>query len=372
MDFGFTEEQEMLRNMAAKFFEKECPYDKVRELEESDLGYSPEMWAKMAELGWLGVLFPEEYGGYGGQFTDIALIMEEMGKAAFPSPFFSTVIQCGLTILEGGSEEQKNDLLGRIAEGSLIMALAQFEEEGSYLPAGIRLNAGLHGDHYVLNGTKMFVMDANVADKLIVVAGAGDAGITLFLVDAKDPGITITKMPTIAMDNNCEVIFKEVKIPKDNILWEVGKGWEILERIAPKAAVAKSAEMVGGCRICIDKSNAYAKERVQYGKPIGGYQIIQHYMANMLLAYDTTYNYLYKVVWMIDQGMEVGLEASAVKAALNEQYKFISERAIQIHGAIGTSREYDTGLFYRRAKASEYIVGDSSYHYEKIAQGLNL
>jgi len=174
------------------------------------------------------------------------------------------------------------------------------------------------------------------------------------------------------MDNSCEVIFKDVKVPGENIIGEPGKGWEIMERMAPKAIVAKSAEMVGGCKACIDMSAAYAKERAQYGKPIGGYQIIQHYMANMLVAYDTSFNYLYKTVWMIDEGMDAALAASTIKAQLNEKFKFISERAVQIHGAIGTSREFDTGLFYRRAKAFEYVMGDSDYHYEQVAKGLGL
>ena len=372
MNLDFTSEQEMLKTSVSKFFVNECPFSKVREIEESVEGYSPEVWAKMAELGWMGVLFPEEYGGFGGQFMDIVIIQEEMGKAICPSPFFSTVIQCGLTILEGGSEDQKKELLEKISEGGLIMALAQYEEEGSYLASGIRMEARPDKDGYILNGAKMFVADANVADRLIVAARAGDAGITLFLVDARGEGVTCTKMPTIGMDNMCEVIFKDVKVPEGDILGEAGKGWDILDKVAPKVAVAKCAEMVGGCRTSIDMTAAYAKEREQYGKPIGGFQVIQHYMANMLLAHDTSYNYLYRVTWMIDEGLDVTKEASALKAQLNEKYKFVTERAVQIHGAIGTTRECDIGLFYRRAKACEYIAGDTGFHYEKIAQGLDI
>ena len=366
MNLELTSEQEMLRDTAQKFFRKECPYGRVKELEESESGYDHGLWKKMADLGWLGMLFPEEYGGYGGQFMDAVVIQEEIGKAVFPSPFLSTVILCGLILREGGSEEQKRDLLAKIAEGNLILALAQYEEDGSYLPSGIQMKAQVEDDHFVLSGTKMFVLDANIADGLIVAARIAHGGITLFLVDAKAQGVTCTKMPTIARDNTCEVVFDRVRVPKDDVIGTVGKGWELLERVFPMAIVAKCAEMVGGSRACIDMTAAYAKEREQYGRPIGGYQIIQHYMANMLLAYDTAFNYLYRVAWMADEGLDLATEASALKACVNENFKFISERAVQIHGAIGTTREADIGLFYRRAKSFEYVMGDTEYHQERV------
>ena len=370
MNLDFTSEQDLLRDSARKFLSKECPYARVKELEESEAGYDPKLWAQMAELGWLGWLFPEAYGGFDGEFTDLIIIQEEIGRAVYPSPFFSTVVQCGLAILEGGSEEQKTELLGQIAEGGLILALAQYEPEGSYLAGGIQMPAKLEGEAYVLDGTKMFVMDANVADKLLVPARAGDQGPTLFLVDAKDPGLTITKMPTIGKDNNCEVLFQGVKVPRGDVVGPVGGGWEILEKMTVKASVAKAAEMVGASKACIDMTAAYAKEREQYGRPIGGFQAIQHYMANMLLAYDSANAFLHKVASMVDEGADVSTEASVIKACANENFKFVSERAVQIHGGIGTTREGDVGLYYRKAKAFEYISGDTDYHYEKVAQAL--
>jgi alkylation response protein AidB-like acyl-CoA dehydrogenase len=372
MNLDFSSEQEMLRKSVAEFLSKECPFDVVREIEESEDGYLKKQWKKMAELGWMEVYFPEAYGGYGDPFVNTMIIMEEMGKTAFPSPFLSTVILCGLTLLEGGSEEQKKDMLPKIAGGKLIMALAQYEEEASYRETGINMAAVLSGDHYVLNGVKMFVLDANIADKLIVAARVKDAGVTLFLVNAKDPGITCSKMPTIGMDNNCEVIFKNVNVPAKDLIGGPGQGWKILEKMFPKAIVAKCAEMVGGSRACIDMTAQYAKQRVQYEKPIGGFQAIQHYMANMLLGYDTTCNYLYKVVWMADEGMDITKEIHALKAHANEQYKFITERGVQIHGGVGTTREFNIGLFYRRAKASEYVLGDTDYHHEKLAAALGM
>ncbi len=370
MNLDFTSEQEMLRDSASKFLTNECPYDRVKELEESEEGYAPDLWRQMAELGWLGLLFPEEYGGYGGQFIDLVIIQEAIGRALCPSPFFSTVVQCGLVILEGGTEEQKKELLPQIAEGGLIMALAQYEEDGSYIPADLNMKAEAEGAEYVLSGTKLFVMDANIADKLIVAAKTDGGEVTLFLVDANDPNLAITKMPTIGKDNNCEVIFNGVRVPKANIIGEVGAGAEVLEKMNAKAAVAKAAEMVGGCKACIDITTDYAKEREQYGKPIGGFQVIQHYMANMLIEFDTSYNYLYRVACMIDEGEDFVMDAYALKACLNEVYKFISERSVQIHGGIGTTREGDIGLFYRKAKSCEYMCGDTDFHYEKLFEKL--
>ena len=367
MDLDFTSEEEMLRDSAARFLSTECPYERVKEIEESAEGYDPNLWQQVIELGWTGLLFPEEYGGYGGQFMDLVIIMEEMGKMVFPSPFFSTIVQCGLAILEGGTEEQKVDLLGKISEGSLIMALAQYEDDGSWEPASLSMKADPQGDDYVLNGTKMFVMDANIADSLIVAAHAGDKGLSLFVVDTKADGITINKMPTISMDNTCEVLFADVKVSGDGVLGEPGNGIETLEKMTSKAMVAKAAQMIGGARVCIDITADYAREREQYGKPIGGYQIIQHYMANMLLAYDTTSNYLYRVTSMIDEGQAFETDALALKAAANEAFDFIAERSVQIHGGIGTTREANIGLFYRRSKSYESIVGGTAYHLEKIA-----
>ncbi len=369
MDLNFTSEQDMLRDSAARFLRSECPYSKVKEIEETDQGYSPELWNKIVELGWTGLPFPEEYGGYGGQFTDLVIIMEEMGRMSFPSPFFSTVIQSGFTLLEGGSESQKQELLSQISEGSLIMTLAQYEEDASYEENGINLKAVADGDDFILNGTKMFVLDANIAQK-IIVAGRTNEGVTLFIVKADDPGISINKIPTIAMDNTCEVTLKNVKVSKDDMIGAPGQGWKILERMNHKAAIAKAAEMIGGSKTCIDMTAGYAKERIQYGKPIGGFQIIQHYMANMLIAYDTIWNYLYRVAYLVDEGEDFSLAASVLKSRANENYLFISDRAVQIHGAIGTTREYDVALFMRRSKSYEFVAGDTDFHAEKVTAGI--
>lgn len=370
MNLDFSKEQKMIRTEAIAFLKKECPYERVKELEESEAGYDPKMWKKMADLGWMALMFPEAYGGDDGQFIDTALIVEALGGMVCPSPFFSTVVQCGLVLLEGASEDQKKELIPQIADGKLIMALAQYEENGSYDVADVNLAAEADADGFRLNGTKMFVMDANIAGKLIVAAKTADSEVSLFLVDTDAAGVTIIKVPTIALDNNCVVKFENVVVPKGNMIGAAGAAGEILAKVNQKAAVAKAAEMLGGCKASIDMTIAYAKERVQYGKPIGGFQAIQHFVANMLIAYDTNYNYLYRVICMIDDGEDFATEAYALKANVNDAYKFISERGVHIHGGIGTTREGDAGLFFRRVKADEYICGDSATLYDAVFNDL--
>ncbi len=370
MDLDLSPEQKLIKDESVKFLKKECPYSVVKELEESEAGFSAKMWGKMAELGWLGLCFPKEYGGDGGEFLDMVLIAEALGSALCPSPFFSTVVQCGSLILESGSEDQKMDLIPQIANGKLIIGLAQYEEDGSYHVADAHTTAKLFGEDYILNGVKLFVMDANIADKFLVTAKTAKNEITLFLVDARVPEITVTKLPTIGKDNNCEVNLNGVKVSKNNIVGSLGDAEQIIEKMNTKAATAKAAEMLGGCKVCIDMTAAYTKERQQYGKPIGGFQVIQHYLANMLIAYDTNHEYLFRIACKIDAGEDFAIDAYALKANVNEAYKYISERGVQIHGGIGTTREGDIGLYYRKAKANEFLCGDTEFFYDKVFEKL--
>lgn len=371
MDLSFNTEQQLLRKSVAEFLARECPFDEVRNLEESIDGYSADMWKKMAKLGWMELFLPEDYGGLGDPFFSVAILMEEMGKKAVPSPYFTTAVQSLLILLEGGTESQRNDFLPKIIAGDVILSLALYEGDGSYYTGSLRMTADMTSDGYRLNGTKLFVMDANIAEYLIVAAGT-DAGITLFLVNARQPGIVCQKMKTIGKDNNCVVDFSNIDVSNQAIIGAAGEGESILQRTNTRATLAKSAEMLGGCDTALKMATEYAKQRVQYGTPIGGFQVIQHYLADMKTAYDTTLFYYYRVAWMVDQGMACQTEVSALKARVNEVYKYITERAVQIHGGVGTTREFNIGLFYRRAKASEFAMGDTAYHFNIIAKALAL
>ena len=377
MDITFTEEQEMLRKSASDFLAAECPKTKVRELEEDEKGYSPEIWKKMAGLGWMGLVIPEEYDGMGMTFQDLTILLEQMGKNILPGPFVATVVEGAIPILEAGSEEQKRGFLPKIANGESIFTMAILEPSGLYDASGIAVKATAQGDSYVIKGTKVFVEMANVADYLICVTRTKDAsspedGITLFIVNAKAPGLHCEVIPTIAMDKLCEVRFEDVAVPKKNMLGELDKGWPIVQRVAQKGAIAKCAESIGGMQAAVDMTIAYCKERVQYDRPIGAFQALQHIMADMWIVTQTSKYLVYQAAWMESEGVPCAMEVAMAKAYVNETYKWVTERAVSLHGGIGTSREHDIPLYYRRAKAADTVFGSTDFQRELVASKIGL
>ncbi|MDH4368140.1 MAG: acyl-CoA/acyl-ACP dehydrogenase, partial [Dehalococcoidia bacterium] len=288
MDFSFTEEQDMLRISARDFLAKECPKSKVREMAKDERGYDPQVWHRMAELGWMGLVLPEEYGGMGASFMDLVILMEEMGRNILPGPFFSTVALCALPLLHYGSSDQKARFLPQIAKGEAIWAFALAESSGKYKASEVRLRAVLRGKDYTLEGHKLFVTDAHIADYVLVVGRTGDGekpedGITLFMVDARGPNVKLEAIPTVGGDRQFKVSFDGVTVPPDSILGEIGKGWDIADFILQRAAVLKCAEMSGACQAVLDMTSSYAKERIQFDRPIGSFQAIQHKLADMLI-----------------------------------------------------------------------------------------
>jgi len=282
MDLDLNEEQEMLKTTARDFLSKECPKSLVREMVEDEKGYSVELWRKMADLGWPGLIFPEEYGGLGGSFLDLAVLLEEMGRACLPGPFFSTVVLGGLFILNAGTEEQKRQYLPKIASGEAIFTLALTEASASYDAASVETEAASDNGDYVINGSKLFIPDAHIADYMVCIArtkkgAVPEEGITAFLVDGRSPGISCTLLKTIAGDKLCEVIFDKVRVPKTNILGELNQGWAPLETTLQQARIARCAEMVGGAQQVLVMSADYTKERMVFGRPLGSFGVIQHY-----------------------------------------------------------------------------------------------
>jgi alkylation response protein AidB-like acyl-CoA dehydrogenase len=377
MNLDLTEQQEMLRTMARDFLTKECPKTLVRELEEDEKGYSPDIWRKMAELGWMGLVLPEQYGGMEMEYLDLIILLQEMGRNILPGPYFCTVLLGSLPILWAGTDEQKKQLLPKIAAGDIIVTMALYEPNARYDAAGVQLKAAAEGDDFVLNGTKLFVDNAHVADYIICAARTSEGaspedGISLFIVDSKSPGVTRAVVPTMADDKLCEVVFDNVRVSRDNLLGDVDKGWDIVARTLEHAAIAKCAEMVGGAEATLDMTLQYVKERVQYKRPIGSFQVIQHYCANMWTNVATSRNLLYKVAWDLGEGLATPGEIAAAKGWINQAYKFVTERAIQCHGAIGLTRDHDVGLYYRRAKAGELAFGDTDFQRELVAQHMGL
>jgi len=375
MDLRLTEQQEILKKSAKDFLTKECPKAKVRELEKDEKGYDPDLWQKMAELGWLGFNIPEEYEGMGYSFEDLTIHIEEVGKNILPGPYLSTVVNT-FAIVEAGSDEMKKDLLPKISNGKCILTLAWLEDNGQFDAGGVTMKATAKGSDYVLSGTKYFVDSAHVADKMIVVArtgsGSGSDGITLFVVDAKATGIKSEVMPVISLDKLCAVTFKDVTVPAKNILGKVDKGWDILRAIVRKGSILKSAESLGGLETVVDMTVAYSKERVQYDRPIGAFQALQHKMSDMWINLSTSKYLLYEAAWMESEGIPNAKEASMAKAYINESYKFVTALGVKLHGGIGTSADHDVPLYYRRAKAADTVYGSTDYHREQVAQAIGL
>jgi len=377
MDLAFSEEQEMLKKMARDFLTDKFPKTAVKEIEESELGYSPEIWKEMAELGWMGLVFPEEYGGAEMTFLDLAMLLEEMGRACLPGPYFSTVVLGGLPILDAGSEEQKQEYLPKIASGEAIFTLALTESSASYSADGIEVEATADKDTYILNGTKLFVPDANVADYMLVVArtdkkAKAEDGITIFIVDNKSPGISCTVLKTIANDKLCEVVFNQVSVPKENILGQLNQGWGEVKKIIERAAVGKCCEMVGCIQQALDITVDYAKERKQFGRPIGSFQVIQHYCADMITDVEGTRLSAYQTAWLVSKGLPCTQEVAIAKAWADEACQRVMALAHQIHGAIGVTIDHDLQYYTRRAKAAEVTFGDASFYREVVAQEMGL
>jgi len=373
MDFGFSEEQEMLRQSVREFLEAECPMTYVRQMMEDERGFSDEQWRKMAELGWTGLIVPEQYGGAGLNMVDMVVVLEEMGKVVFPGPFFASAILGGIAIDLGGSDAQKQRWLPGLADGSRRATLAQVEESGRWDADGIQLAAKAAGKGFTLSGTKLFVHDAHNADLLIVPArtgGAGADGVTMLVVERKAKGVGVRVLKTMDQTRKlCEVTFDNVAVDGDAVLGEVGKGWALLDRLIDRAKVAICAEMCGGAQRVLEMSVEYAKVREQFGKPIGSFQAIQHKCANMMVQVESAKSATYYAAWAVANDVaEAHLAACMAKAYTSDAYRFVSAEGIQIHGGIGFTWEHDMHLYFKRAKGSEVTFGDATHNRELVAQ----
>jgi alkylation response protein AidB-like acyl-CoA dehydrogenase len=372
MNLALSETQEMIRKSARDFLSSKCPKTLVREMEQDDQGYSPVLWQQMAELGWMGLVFPEKYGGAGMSFLDIAMLLEEMGRACLPSPFFSTVVLGGLPILDLGSEKQKEEYLPKIASGEIVLTLALTEPSARYDASSITVKATANGNDYIISGTKLFIPDAHIADYMLCVARTSEQikaedGITIFIVDTKNPGISCKVLDTIAKDKLCEVVSDQVRVHKENILGQLDRGWSELRKTIERASVAKCCEMVGGAQQVLEMTVTYAKERVQFGRPIGSFQAIQHHCANMMIYVDGSRLITYRAAWMLSQGIPCTKEVAVAKAWTGEAYRKVIFLGHQVHGGIGFTLDYDLQLYFRRAKAAEVTFGDANFYSDIVA-----
>ncbi|MDM7998926.1 MAG: acyl-CoA dehydrogenase family protein [Dehalococcoidia bacterium] len=368
MDFALTAEQEMLRKEVRHFLETECPKPVVRKLEASEVGYSEEMWRKMAQLGWLGLVLPEAYGGLGGSLLDLAVLLEEMGRATAPSPIFSTIVMGVLPILEAGTDEQKKRLLTGVANGEILLTMAIAEPGTDYQPQHISTHATHHKDgSFTVSGIKLFVHNAHTAGYLLVVAqtraqSAGGDGISILVVDRKSPGISLTPLITIAADRQYEVALDKVPCGAGDILGGLNKGWPVVESTLRKAAALQCVEMVGVAQKALELTASYAATRIQFARPIGSFQAVQHRMADMLTDVESARWLSYQAVWRLDRGLPAVREVSIAKAWTSDACQRVVSGAHHIHGGIGFDLDYDLHYHFRWSKAMELNLGSAPIH----------
>jgi alkylation response protein AidB-like acyl-CoA dehydrogenase len=365
MQFGLTETQQTLKNTVRKFLAAECPLVEVRKQMETDTAYDAALWLKMAEQGWMGIVFPEEYGGFGMGMVEMAATLEEMGRALLPGPFFSTVLLAGTVLEAAGNESQKQKYLGAICRGEAKATLAMLEESASWSPDAVKMKAS----GMSLTGRKLFVPDAAVADFLVVVARV-DGELALCLVPPNASGVHITNLP--AMDGTrklYEVAFDSVAIRREDLLAVGDRARAALDRSLDVATVGLVAEMTGGMQRLLDVTVEYAKTRKQFGRAIGEFQAVQHQCADMLLYTESSRSAAYYAAWAIHENIpEARLAVSVAKTYASDAYREVGNRAIQVHGGMGFTWENDAHLYYRRAKASELALGDAAFHRERIAK----
>lgn len=376
MNLSFTEEQELIRKTANDFLASKFPKTVVKELEASDIGYSPEIWKEMSELGWMGLSFPEKYGGIGMTFLEQAILFEEMGRFCMAGPYFSTMMLGAFPILDFGTEVQKNKYLPEIASGKTIFTLALEEPDSRIAADAIQTKAVINEGNWVINGTKLFVPDAHLANYLLCIARTKDMiapeeGLTIFIVDAKGGGVSKTLLKTMA-DKLCEVTFDGAKVPEESMLGEVNKGWSMVKQIMNRAVVAKCCEMVGMAQQTLDMTVQYAKDRKQFDRAIGSFQIIQHYCADMFTTIEGMRLSTYQAAWKLSEGISCDEEIAIARAWTTQAVEQILGPAHQIHAAMGSAIEYDLHYYTRRLKASELSFGGPNFYHETIAQTMGL
>ncbi|MEC8856461.1 MAG: acyl-CoA dehydrogenase family protein, partial [Chloroflexota bacterium] len=337
MDLGLTEIQQMLKTSAQDFLSRECPLTLVREMEEDPRGFTDGLWRQMIGLGWTGVAFPEQYGGTGGNFADLGVLLEEIGRSLAPAPFFSTVVLGGMTVLDGGSDAQKEDLISRICAGTIIMTLAVPEAAAAYEPWDIQTTASQQGGGYEITGTKLFTPDAEAADMIIVAARTSSSqdpadGVSLFLVPSGTAGLTITPMQSVGNEKVFEVSLEKVNMPADSVIGAIGEAWPIIERSIQRATAAQCIQMLGGAEAVLDMTVEYAKGRTQFGRAIGSFQAVQHHCARMATDVEGSRGIAYQAVWRLSEGLTAQKEVAMAKAWIGPAYRRVCGTAHQCHG----------------------------------------
>ena len=371
VNFAFSEEQEELRKAVRRFLEDKSPETEVRRLMETTEGYDPAVWSQMADqLGLQGLTIPEEFGGSGYSYVELIVVLEEMGRALLCAPYFSSVALAANLLLVSGDDAAKKEYLPGLASGSTIGAVALAEESGRWDEEGVTLQATGSGDSWTLTGEKLYVLDGHTAD-LILVAARTPAGVSVFAVDKGASGLTATPLSTMDQTR------KQARVTFDStpakLIGADGDGWTAINKMLDLAAVALAAEQVGGAQKVLEMAVEYAKVRVQFGRPIGSFQAIKHKCADMLLEVESAKSAAYYAGWAAaEDNDELPVVASLAKSYCSEAYFHATAENIQIHGGIGFTWEHPAHLYFKRAKSSELLFGDPTYHRELLAQRIGI
>jgi alkylation response protein AidB-like acyl-CoA dehydrogenase len=379
MDFTLSEEQEMLRDTARRFLADKADTAVVRRLMETESGFDHDHWVEIANQGWQAMAIPEEYGGAGFTFMEQAILMEEMGRSLFPSPFLSSIVLGADLILTAGSNDQKQEILPAVAAGEHRLAFAHLERGGDWGPDGVTMSAVQDGADLVLDGTKAYVIDGHTAQLFVVAVrseegSSGRDGISLVIVPADADGVTSVRTETLDQTRKqAEVTFTAVRVPQAAILGVPGEGWDAVAAVLRRAAVALAFEQVGGAQECLDMSVEYAKVRVQFGRPIGSFQAIKHKCAEMLVEVEAARSAAYYAGWVVaHDDSDIAVAAPLAKSYCSEAYSHAAGENIQIHGGIGFTWEHDAHLYFKRAKTDELLFDTPTAHRGRLAEALGL
>jgi len=374
MDLGLSEIQKMLQESSRSYLEENCTMSFIRAMESDDIGITEEIWKNMSEMGWLGLMIPEEYSGSGFKFEDMSILLEEMGRVALSGPFFSTAVVGVQSLLISGNESQKKELLPKISSGQIKLSLAFNESTGSFDESEISNTVATKNQNgWTLNGEKLFVNDAIGSDYFIVASKSeNNEGISLFLVPSNTEGIEIEKMESIGGDKIFKVKFNEIKLDDTQLLGEENQGWETLSQLFSYGASGKSSEMSGASSKVMDMTLDYIKDRKQFDRPIGSFQAVQHHAADMAILTKVSTQFARKAAWKLSNSDDSNLDINRSKAYVSKSFHDICQISHQLHGAIGYTWDYDLQVFTRKMQHQKLAFGDSDYHYKKISNELEL
>lgn len=380
MDFAFNDEQREIQAGAKRLMAETASLDQVVELSNSELGYDPDAYKQIAELGWTGMHIPEEHGGVGLTYVELIVVLEQMGGSLYPSPFFASVCLAANALIEGAKIAPLSDdnaaLLAAIAAGEKTATLAYTEPGGRYIPPDVHLEARRDGDDYILNGVKSYVLDGHTADAIITVARQGDADGEIVLLAVPGDAVGLTRNEAHAVDPTRKLAsleFTDVRVPASAAIGDPESAWSTLNPTMQLGAVALAAESLGGAQHCFDTALAYTKDRYQFGKPIASFQAVKHICADLLMGVEGSRSAAYYAGWVAaEQREELPAIAPLAKAQVAEAYWDTARANIQLHGGIGFTYEHEAHYYYRRATSSRVLLGDTSFNREMLLQGLGV